>query len=88
MQPFIPSTIAFFMKNIKGCKDIYYIFNSKKLETVKSISKWKDEGSNISGIDWCKIFEFRYKTTKESKYHWLQFKILHTLIPTNLFLAK
>ena len=88
MQPFIPSTIAVFLKNIKGCKDMYNILISKKKEPVKSISKWKDEGFNISDADWCKIFELPYKTTKESKFHWLQFKILHRLIPTNKYLKK
>ena len=29
MQPFIPSTIAIFMKNMKGCKDRYDILISK-----------------------------------------------------------
>ena len=67
MQPFIPSTIAVFLKNIKGCKDMYNILISKKKEPVKSISKWKDEGFNISDADWCKIFELPYKTSKESK---------------------
>ena len=39
---------------------MYNIFISKK-EPVKSISKWKDEGFNISDADWWKIFELRYK---------------------------
>ena len=68
MQPFITNTIAFSKKNIKGCKDMYNILISKKRKPVKSISKWKDEGFNISDADWCKIFELPYKTTKESTY--------------------
>ena len=68
MQPFIPNTIAFFKKNIKGCKDMYNIIIGKKREPVKSISKWKDEGFNNSDAEWCKIFVLPYKTTKESKY--------------------
>ena len=35
-----------------------------KKELVKSISKWKDEGFDISDADWCKIFELPYKTKK------------------------
>ena len=71
MRPFIPSTIEGFLKNIKGCKDMYNILISKKRGPVKSISKWKDDGFNICDADRCKIFELPYKTTKESKYHWL-----------------
>ena len=88
MQPFITNTIAFSKKNIKGCKDMYNILISKKRKPVKSISKWKDEGFNISDADWCKIFELPYKTTKESTYQSLQFKILHWLISTNIYLTK
>ena len=42
VQLFIPSTIAIFMKNMKGCNDMYNRIISKKREPVKSISKWKD----------------------------------------------
>ena len=62
------------------------IISKKKKNPVKSISKWEDEGFDISDADWCKIFELPYKTTKESKYHWLQFKILHRL--THKYLSE
>ena len=67
---------------------MYNIIISKNRESVKSIFKWKDKGFNISDADYCKIFELPYKTTKESKYHWLQFKILQRLILTNIYLTK
>ena len=38
MQPLILSTIAIFMKNMKGCNDMFNSIISKKRETVKSIS--------------------------------------------------
>lgn len=34
------------------------------------------------------MFEFPFKTTKQSKLQWLQFQILHRIIPTNDFLHK
>ena len=67
---------------------MFSILISKKREPVKSISKWKDDGINISDAEWCQIFELPYKTTKESKYLWLQFKIPHRLIPTNIYLKN
>ena len=60
---------------------MYNILTGKK-NPVKSISKLKDKGFDVSDADWCKIFELPYKTTKESKY---QFKILNRLIPTNIY---
>ena len=72
MQPFIPSTIAFILKEYIFFKDcnMYNILISRKREPVKSISKWKDESFNISDAEWCQICELPYKTTKKSKYHW------------------
>ena len=36
---------------------MYNIIFSKNREPVKSISKWKDKGFNISDADLCKIYE-------------------------------
>ena len=39
MQPYIPKTIAIFINKINGCKDLYNVLISKKLEPFKTISK-------------------------------------------------
>ena len=39
-------------------------------------------------IDWYKIFELHFKSIKESKLQWLQFQILHRIIPINDYLYK
>ena len=45
MQPFNPSTITVFSKNIKGCKDIFYLVKTRASQIN---FKWKDEGFNIN----------------------------------------
>ena len=42
----------------------------------------------FSQTDWNKIFELPFKYIKESKLQWLQFQILHRIIPTNDYLYK
>lgn len=64
---------------------MYNILISKKKETIKAVYKWHEEGYRFSESDWGKIFDLPFKTTKESKYHWLQFQILHRIIATNYF---
>ena len=51
-------------------------------------SKWKENNVSFSEIDWNKIFELPFKITHESKLQWLQFQILHRIIPTNAYLFK
>ena len=53
---------------------MYNNFMCEKRDPVKSISQW------MSDADWCSIFDLPCNTTIESKYHWLQVKILHRLI--------
>lgn len=88
IQAHIPNTIAIFKKANKGCRDMYNILISKRKETIKAVYKWHEEGYRFNESDWGKIFELPFKTTKESKYHWLQFQILHRIIATNYFLTK
>ena len=42
----------------------------------------------FSDTNWSKIFELPFKSTQESKFHWLQYQILHRICPTNQYLFK
>ena len=53
---------------------MYNNFMCEKRDPVKLITQW------MSDADWCSIFDLPCNTTIESKYHWLQVKILHRLI--------
>lgn len=55
----------------------------KRKKKIKGVYKWHEEGFNLCDSDWGKIVELPFKTRNESKYHWLQFHILHRIIATN-----
>ena len=86
--PFLPISMAIFYFNKKGCKDMYNVLINRKKETSTSILKWNENGYRFTASEWSKIFELPFKVTQESKLHWLQFQILHRLIPTNQYLHK
>lgn len=86
--PVIPNHILLFTSNCKGCKRMYNLLLDKKRETCTSIPKWRENGHNYAQETWHKIFELPFKSTQESKLHWLQFQILHRIVPTNKYLFK
>ena len=86
--PNLPSSVKMFYINMKGCKDMYDILINRKKETSTSILKWNEKGYLFTMQEWSKIFELPFKITKESKLQWLQFQILHRIVPTNLYLFK
>ena len=86
--PIIPNNILLLYKNCKGCKPMYNVLIEKKVDICTSIPKWRDKGYIFSQTDWNKIFELPFKSIKESKLQWLQFQILHRIIPTNDYLYK
>lgn len=67
---------------------MYNLLLDKKRETCTSIPKWRENGHNYAQETWHKIFELPFKSTQESKLHWLQFQILHRIVPTNKYLVK
>lgn len=44
------------------------------------------KGLYYSQTSWSRIFELPFKCTQESKLHWLQYQILHRIVPTNKYL--
>ena len=67
---------------------MYNILIREKRVQNKAILKWEENDTIFNENDWYKIFELPFKTTKESKFHWLQFQILHRILPTNYYLHK
>lgn len=84
--PIVPNHILLFINTCKGCKPMYNILLDKKREICTSISKWREKGYNYSQTSWSRIFELPFKCTQESKLHWLQYQILHRIVPTNKYL--
>jgi hypothetical protein len=77
--PIIPKSLKLFYKNSKGCKDMYNILLYNKTEKITSVKKWRENRYTFSDTNWSKIFELPFKTTQESKFHWLQYQILLVL---------
>lgn len=86
--PKIPNSISVFYKHKTGCKDMYNIFINEKKGLATCISKWKENNILFTDAVWNKIFELPFKITQESKLQWLQFQILHRIIPTNYYLFR
>ena len=77
--PINSSSISLIYKNCKGCKPMYNILIEKRFIYVL---QYQNEET-----DWNKIFELPFKSIKELKLQWLQFQILHRIIPTNNYLS-
>lgn len=67
---------------------MYYVLIDNKKESIRSVKKWTESGFAYTEIEWNSIFELPFKTSKESKFQWLQFQILHRILPTNEYLFK
>jgi hypothetical protein len=67
---------------------MYNILLCNTTEKITSVKKWRENGYTFSDTNWSKIFELPFKTTQESKFHWLQYQILHRICPTNQYLFK
>ena len=88
-SPFIPFYFEYILLNEKCSKVLYQLINSKDI-VPKAIQKWNTELSlhldiNDSVKDFFKIC---FKTTTDTSIQWLQYRILHRILPTNYYLKK
>lgn len=86
--PRIPNSIYLFYKDTKGCKEIYNILIANKREQIISSIRWRNLGDNFTDLEWNRIYCLCFKAVQERKFNWLQFQILHRIIPTNYYLHK
>ena len=86
---FVPFYFDFILLKEKCTKDIYRCLNS--IETIPtSINKWNTVlytylSNNICITD---SFKVCFKTTSDSVIQWLQYRILHRILPVNYYLNK
>ncbi len=71
-MPILPSNIAPFLRNTKGCKDLYKILNQNNA-TPTSKLKW-EEIYNIEEENWKNIFLAPFNTTPSTTSQWFQLK--------------
>jgi len=73
------------MKSQKGSKDMYHILNSNSIK-LKCEEKWTEALNLI--LNWKEIYRLPFITTKSSKLHWFQYRIIHRILGTNSLLYK
>lgn len=88
IQLYIPMPQNVFYKSKTGCKDMYNLLIREKKKQITSVIKWREKGYEMNVFDWGNIFELPFKVTLESKRQWMQYKILHRIVPTNNYLYK
>lgn len=86
--PKIPNSIYLFYRNTKGCKEMYNILIENKKEPITSSIRLRNLGENFTDLEWNRIYCLCFKAVQESKLNWLQYQILHRIIPTNYYLHK
>lgn len=83
---YLPFNIKLLLKSKKGCKDMYGVFNTKKIIS-KSQQKWNNIFENVN-LNWNIIYKLPAKSCNNTKLHWFQYRILHRIIATNDLLFK
>lgn len=55
-----------------------------------AVTRWKTDLTdyNVEDLTVYDIFKICFKTTKDSSVQWLQFRILHKILPVGYFLKK
>jgi hypothetical protein len=86
MDPKFQTLFIFFHRDTKGCKEMYNILIENKRDLITSSMGWRDLGENSTDLEWNRIYCLCFKDVQESKLNWLQYKILHRIIPTNYYL--
>lgn len=88
-QPLLHNIISF---RSKGCKPFYNILISKQIVHHNSSDlemKWHNELGNLIGIEtWANYRKICTGISFFNKMKWLQFRILHRILPVNRLLCK
>ena len=80
-----------FIKNEKANRVVYQkLLSSKSTVPLKSQEKWNDniKSDERRSADWTSAYCLAARCTKSTKLVNFQFRFLHRILPTNLFLTK
>lgn len=78
--------IARFSLDLKVCRYAYKVFNNRSIDIPRGFFKWNNVFSS-SVLDWVRIFCI-CKLIRDEKIRNFQYKFLHRIIGTNLFLCS
>ena len=85
-QPIYPVPIKILLLDKKGCQRIYQILIKNDIVPT-SQRKWHNE-LLINVLNWENIYSSIYKCTKDTNIRWFQFRLIHRILSTNVFLNK
>lgn len=72
------------------CTKIIYNYLNEKDDVPTAINKWRTELTpyGVDDISVNDVFKICFKTTHDSSVQWLQFRILHRILPVGYYLKK
>ena len=87
--PFVPFNFQALLSDKKGSRRLYNSFTQAKTVTRKFVNKWERQLEIRFELDvWSRIFIVPFTCTLDSKLRWFQFRLIHRVLGTNLFLCK
>ena len=87
--PFVTFNFHALLSDKKGSRRLYNSFALAKTVTRKFVDKWERQLELHFELDvWSRIFIVPFTCTVDSKLRWFQFKFIHRVLGTNLFLCK
>ena len=86
-QPFRPCAIETLLLDKRGCQRIYRILSHKDSLPTAQL-KWINNNIFTEQTDWNRIYSLTYNTTKDTKLRWFQFRLIHRILSTNMYLHK
>ena len=86
-KPSLPENAKVLLMNIRGSKVIYNIVNKTNCVPNSQI-KYEKISPIMNTLGWKKYYILPFKCSKSTDIQWFQYRILHRILATNLFLYK
>ena len=88
LSPFRPLFIEHLCKDTRGSRALYDIFITKLYSKPKYENKWEGSLEFENGDDWKILNSNIFRSTKDTKLIWFQYRIVHRIIATNKYLYR
>ena len=74
---------------VKGSQFAYKLLNQSNI-TPTAQHKWVEEFGSVTDnkINWNEVYSLPYKCTIDAHSHYFQYRFIHRILPTNVFLFK
>ena len=83
----IPLNLRIFLQDKKGSKRFYNtLIKCNKIPS--GTKKWNSLFDNIDKQTWDKYYLMPFRVTKNTKFQWFQYRVIHHILATNSLLFK